>query len=532
MSLTLLLSLLIPLLIGLLIFWFATARAMRHLRRRLRRATRRTLRDFRVKINRSKLSPKGHICEMVMKDPEVVAGIVEHSKETGCKLAEAEQRAEIYVDEIVPAFSAFYYYVFGYWISRLLLNLIYQIDVEREPEELDDAFHGKNAVIYVANHRSNVDYVLLSYVLTRRVALSYAVGEWARVWPLESLFKSFGSYFIRRGFREKLYHTVLRRYVQLITRQGITQGVFIEGGLSRDGKLRPVKIGMLDYLTQVLRESGFEKEDIVFVPVGLNYDRVLEDRPLTNEHLKRRLTEDGRELPKLKDQDKKQRRGLARRWRRRARMLKRVLGLLFSNLSKYWSRSLRKHGRAAVRFGQPVSFKAWHDAQEQNVVQLGRAERLPEIARFAEDLLGEIGRTVPATPVTVFCQALVECGLDQDIDEQTMRETILRNLIALEDLGARRSPANMDREQIIKEARQRLVMRRLIEDHDEFFRVPEHARIIIEYYAGSLQQFFESPSKPQAPSGDAPSGDAPSGDSPKAEAHSQPEAKAVDEASS
>jgi hypothetical protein len=29
-----------------------------------------------------------------------------------------------------------------------------------------------------------------------KVALSYAVGEWARVWPLEHLFRSFGSYFV------------------------------------------------------------------------------------------------------------------------------------------------------------------------------------------------------------------------------------------------------------------------------------------------------------------------------------------------
>ena len=58
--------------------------------------------------------------------------------------------------------------------------------------------------------------------LSGRVAISYAVGEWARVFPLEYVFKSFGSYFIRRRYREPLYHTVLERYVQLITRHGVT----------------------------------------------------------------------------------------------------------------------------------------------------------------------------------------------------------------------------------------------------------------------------------------------------------------------
>jgi len=74
------------------------------------------------------------------------------------------------------------------------------------------------------NHRSNADYVVVAYVLARGVHVSYAVGEWARAWPLEYVFKSFGAYFIRRRFREPLYHTVLERYVQLITRNGVTQG--------------------------------------------------------------------------------------------------------------------------------------------------------------------------------------------------------------------------------------------------------------------------------------------------------------------
>ena len=58
---------------------------------------------------------------------------------------------------------------------------------------------------------------------------------------------------IRRRYREPLYHTVLERYIQLITRNGVTQGIFPEGGLTTDGALRPAKIGLLDY---VLGMSG------------------------------------------------------------------------------------------------------------------------------------------------------------------------------------------------------------------------------------------------------------------------------------
>ena len=71
-----------------------------------------------------------------------------------------------------------------------------------------------------------------------RVALSYAVGEWALVWPLSALFRSFGGYFVRRGETDPLYHAVLERFVQLLVGQGAVTGFFLEGALSRDGGLR------------------------------------------------------------------------------------------------------------------------------------------------------------------------------------------------------------------------------------------------------------------------------------------------------
>src|SRR5437879_11969649 len=95
-----------------------------------------------------------------------------------------------------------------------------------------------DVVVYLMNHRSNADYVVVAYVLAYGVQVSYAVGEWARAWPLEYVFKSFGAYFIRRRYRERLYHAVLARYVQLITRNGVTQGTVREGGLPSDAWLK------------------------------------------------------------------------------------------------------------------------------------------------------------------------------------------------------------------------------------------------------------------------------------------------------
>ena len=168
-------------------------------------------------------------------------------------------------------------------LARFAIELAYEVVFDPRGYETAMAKLPPGAVpVFVINHRSNADFVVLSYGLLRHVALSYAVGEWARVFPLEYVFKSFGSYFVRRRYREPLYHTVLERYVQLITRNGVTQGIFPEGGLTRDGRLRGAKIGLLDYALGVAREPGFA-ERLYVVPVAINYDRVLEDRSLLRE---------------------------------------------------------------------------------------------------------------------------------------------------------------------------------------------------------------------------------------------------------
>src|SRR5207244_11978190 len=91
-----------------------------------------------------------------------------------------------------------------------------------------------------------------------------------------------GSAFVRPPAREPLDHTVRERYVQQITRMGVTQGIFLEGGLTRDGKLKAPKIGLLDYVLGIGRDPEYRAK-LYVIPVAVNYDRVLEDRSLIRE---------------------------------------------------------------------------------------------------------------------------------------------------------------------------------------------------------------------------------------------------------
>src|SRR5258708_29153908 len=117
-----------------------------------------------------------------------------------------------------------------------------------------------------------------AYLAAGQAAVSYAVGEWARIWPLSALVRAMGAYFVRRDSKDELYRRVLERYIAMATEAGVPQAVFPEGGLTRDGRIREPKLGVIDYMMRGFRLEG--EHDLVFVPLGINYDRVLEDRSL------------------------------------------------------------------------------------------------------------------------------------------------------------------------------------------------------------------------------------------------------------
>ena len=424
-----------------------------------RRAVLKSVHRFRVRLDRYKLVKRRVIRDELMLDPVVHDAMREHCRAHGLSEPAVRARVERYIDEIVPFFNVLSYYKLGYNLSRLVINLLYRVSVGYADRARLDAIPRQDVVLYLMNHRSNADYVVVAYVLARGVSISYAVGEWARTWPLEYVFKSFGSYFIRRRYREPLYHAVLERYVQLITRNGVTQGIFLEGGLTRDGALRSPKIGLLDYVARTLREPGFAR-DVWLVPVALNYDRVLEDRTLTGEVAE----------------------GVARPGR--VSQLAGVGHYLGWNLARLLTGRLRRYGRVAVNFGAPRSLRAWAD-HHPGVLELPREERLPRIQQLADDLLQRIAAIVPVTPVPLAAAALLSFG-----ETAVPRAALLDRIADYRDhlLGrdAKLVHAERDAETILDRAWRTFRMRRLVVRQGATYIVLPSQRPLLEYYANSI----------------------------------------------
>ncbi len=337
------------------------------MRRRLERAVERLNQRLSLRIQPFKLLNRSYLIERLAHDPEVMRAVEAHLAETGMPRDIAHRQVVEFAREIAPAFSAMLYFGVGARICRWAAEALYRIRLGAFDRKALQRIDPEAAVVFVINHRSNVDYLLVTHLASGAATISYAVGEWARFWPLAPLIRAMGAYFIRRRERGPLYRAVLRRYVQMAVEGGVTQAVFLEGGLSRDGGLGSPKLGLLAYLAE-----GSALRDAIFVPVGVNYDHVLEDRTLLSAygpHGAGRF--DLRPFATF-----------------RAISLWALRGLF---------RRRERFGVAAVGFGAPLSARDW-------------AKGGGDVEALGDELMRRIGLAVPVPPAPLVAAIFAEEG--------------------------------------------------------------------------------------------------------------------------
>ncbi len=176
-----------------------------YLRRRLERAVERLNQRLAIPIRPFKLARRHDTIMRLRYDPAVARAVLDYAREHNIREDAVAERAERYAREIVPSFSAFTYFGFAIRVARFLSRSLYQVRVGTENADALEGVAEDSTVVFVMNHRSNMDYVLVTWLAANRSALAYAVGEWARVWPLQPLIRMLGGYFIRRRHNNPLY---------------------------------------------------------------------------------------------------------------------------------------------------------------------------------------------------------------------------------------------------------------------------------------------------------------------------------------
>ncbi|MFA8443260.1 1-acyl-sn-glycerol-3-phosphate acyltransferase [Yoonia sp.] len=394
-----------------------------------------------------KLARRYDMIQRLIYDPEVTQAIVECAHKEKIPENVAFEKARRYAREIVPGFSATAYFSVGIRLARWLSKSLYRIKLgafdRKRLEEIDpDA-----TVIFVINHRSNMDYVLVTYLAANAGALSYAVGEWARVWPLSAIIRAMGAYFIRRKSRGALYRKVLARYVQLATRGGVSQAVFPEGGLSLNGLLAPPRMGLLNYVVDDFDPAARE---VIFVPVAVNYDRVLEDTIL----IKADKSGTRRFKPPL----------LGVMWR-----VARHIGLRLSG-------RFRGFGVASVSFGEPLELSKYHGAESADLTE-----------QVATELMKRIADVTPVVGVPLVARHILQAA---PVSRQELEAAVERSILSLRARGIpcpKRSAKT-----VVQDALSRLSARDLITQTDDRIAVTALGQDILTFYANSIAHHFDA----------------------------------------
>ena len=415
-----------------------------YFRRRVNRAIDRLNESLQVKIQPFKLTRRRVLIDRLVHDPHVMEAVETHAAENDMPREAAMAEVRAYAGEIVPSFSAYAYFSVGARISRWIAQSLYRVRLGAFDRDALGQVDPAATVVFVMNHRSNVDYLLVTYLASTQSALSYAVGEWARVWPLSRIIRAMGAYFIRRRSRNALYRRVLARYVRMATDAGVAQAIFPEGGLSRDGLLAPPKLGLLSYIVSGFNEDG---RDVVFVPVGLNYDRVLEDRILLG-------AEDEEGRPRF-----------------RVSIL-RTMGF-FGRLA--WLRltgRLYRFGYACVSFGEPLSLKEF------------MLRPRPEVEDLGQELTRRIGQVIPVLPVSLIARVLL--AADGPLSRIDLKVAAEAELERLHERGAHSHVPRADLDYAVEVAIRMLTLRRLVLENDDGLAVNQAERPILTYYANAI----------------------------------------------
>lgn len=412
-----------------------------------------------VRLPPFKMTKREVLVDQLRFDPKVLEAADAFAKETGLSRDEVQKRVEKDAREIVPAFNAWVYFRAGTAIARALARSLYRVRLGTADDAGLAAIPDGSTVVFVMNHRSNMDYILLSYLAAEKTALSYAVGEWARIWPIQGLVRATGAYFVRRDSKDPLYRRVLERWVATATANGVPQAVYPEGGLSKDGALRPPKLGLLDYMLRGFDPKG--ARDLVFVPVGVNYDRVLEDRTL------------------LLDRSPAQGNATA------GDTLVGTLRFLLRNARLLMANEWHRFGYACVSFGTPVSMREWIAGKDLDLATAPREARFAAVGDLATDLMARIARVIPVLPVSLVASVLVAAP-DRARSELELKAEVLARWRSLVAGGAYVHVPRGDQDYAVSVGLRTLTLRRLVTAEGGLYRpVPEEVPLLT-YYANAI----------------------------------------------
>ncbi len=227
--------------------------------------------------------PKINI-EQIIATPEIQKAIEEKSKTDKKKREDIEELAIKTLKKIAANYQVSYIRKFSALLSLIFRKIYDDLNmVDDELERLKE-LSKEYTLVLTPCHKSHIDYLVLSHLFFQKgmIPPHVAAGDNLSFFPMGTLFRRSGAFFLKRTFRHDLFYSaIFKQYLTQLINDRFSIEFFIEGTRSRTGKLMPPKTGMLSMVIDYFK-TGINKK-IAIVPVSINYERVIEEKSYLKE---------------------------------------------------------------------------------------------------------------------------------------------------------------------------------------------------------------------------------------------------------
>ncbi len=400
------------------------------------------------------------LAENIFRQPSFQSIVQRLAAESDKSERDLNKKSARYFREIAAQYTYFAIEIFGWTLSKIFKTIFDDISFDRNELERIRTLARQKPLVFVPCHKSYVDFLVLSYLLFREglTPPHIAAGINLNFWPLGTLFKRSGAFFIRRSFRGNiLYGEVLRRYIAELLNNHVNIEFFVEGTRSRNGKLAPPKYGVLKMILDSHLE-GLLTEHVSFVPASIAYDRVTEERA------HRRELEGGNKVQEN------------------------VVNVVRSS-----SVLLKNYGKVYLRFGDPIDLDSWVQDQMPEALHDMDLRKLG-VQKLAFALCHRINSVTPLTAVGLVSAVLL--SLNRPRLPRSELESWMVQVHA--DVQATHCVLSPELKEDFHKAWRR-ALARLVDDkiivrearaEGLFLYVPERSRISALYYKNSVIHGF------------------------------------------
>jgi len=203
------------------------------------------------------------------------------------------------------------------------------------------------------------------------------------------------------------------------------------------------------------------------VPLGINYDRVLEDRTLL--------------------------RALDPEASRRGRMaaLGTTLRFALHNLGLMLRSEWHRFGYACVNFGAPVSMRTYCAERGVDFHKLSGEERKRAMGELGAHLMQAVGRIVPVLPVPLIATVFMQRG-DKAVSEMELKSEVSVLVEHLKARGAHVYVPRQDFDYAVHVGLRMLRLRRLVGERAGLNSAQSAERALRGYYANSIAHLLSA----------------------------------------